>query len=175
MTTQLQKDIMKLKENYPYEDNLFKYKKIITEKEFTTKMKYFIDNYKENIIDLKIVDIKDYYNYKYILKVYDNGIMKGFSNKKLKYIKYNNENILELYNKREIEINRIQFKQKYDKIYKKKKIIVKDKYKQIIEFIVSMEEKETKSDNKTKIFYINIINKSSNNFNNFEKVINIIK
>ena len=172
--TQVLDDIFTLKQTYHYDNNLFKFKKTVSEEEFTVKMKYFIDNYKTNIKDLKIIDIKNYHDYKTVLKIYDNGKMEAYINKKLKYIKYKNNSMLELYNKRTIDINQINFKQKYDRIFKKKKIIIKDIYEHIIEFIVSMEEKDTKNDNKSKMFYINVINNSGNINNKMQILIDLL-
>ena len=94
--------------------------------------------------------------------------------KKLKYVKYDNV-MLELYNQRNIQVNHFNFKQNYDKIFKMKKIIIEDKYEHFIEFIVCMEEKDTKNDNKSKIFNINIITQSYNISNKLENIIELLK
>lgn len=173
--SQILDDIYQLKQNYHYDNNTFKIKKTVSEEDFTNKMKYFIDNYKKNIKNVKIVDTKNYHDYDYILKIYDNGEMKTNIIKKLKYKRYNNNLLLELYNKREVDMSHFIFKQNYDKIFKMKKIIIEDKYEHIIEFIVCMEEKDTKNDNKTKTFNINIITRSGNISNKLENVIELLK
>lgn len=174
MSSNIYKDILMLKERYHNSNNSFKIIKQISENDFEKKMKFFIDNYKENIKNIDIIDSKNYYDYNKILKIYDNGNMSSFIIKKLKYINYNNHK-LELFNKREISINNFNFKQNYDKITKMKKILFNDKYNNIIEFIVSMEESDNnKNDNKIKKFYINIITLSSNISNNIINIIDLL-
>lgn len=173
-TSQILDDIYQLKENYHNDNNTFKIKKTVTEEDFTLKMKFFIDNYKKNIKDVRIIDTKNYHDYNSILKIYDNGDMESSIIKKLKYVKYDNV-MLELYNQRNIQVNHFNFKQNYDKIFKMKKIIIEDKYEHFIEFIVCMEEKDTKNDNKSKIFNINIITQSDNISNKLENIIELLK
>lgn len=173
-TSQILDDIYQLKKNYHNDNNTFKIKKTVTEEDFTLKMKFFIDNYKKNIKDVRIIDTKNYHDYNSILKIYDNGDMESSIIKKLKYVKYDNV-MLELYNQRNIQVNHFNFKQNYDKIFKMKKIIIEDKYEHFIEFIVCMEEKDTKNDNKSKIFNINIITQSDNISNKLENIIELLK
>lgn len=171
MNSQILDDIYMLKERYNYNNNTFNIKKNITENEFSILMKSFIDNYKTNIKNVEIIDTKNYYDNNNILKIFDNGNMNSYSIKKLKYIKYNNKIRLDLYNKREKNVNNFNFKQNYDKIFKMKKILFTDNYNNLIEFIVSMEEKDSKND-KEKTFYINI--KFSNISNNLIKILNLL-
>lgn len=173
--SQILDDIYHLKQNYHYDNNTFKIKKTVSEEDFTIKIKYFIDNYKSNIKNVKIIDTKNYHDYNYVLKIKDNGEMETNIVKKLKYKRYDNNIMLELYNKRNVDINQFVFKQNYDKIFKMKKIVIEDKYEHFIEFIVCMEEKETKNDNKSKTFYINIITQSGNISNKIENVIDLLK
>lgn len=175
MNSQILDDIYSLKERYHYDNNLFKLKIVITEEEFPKKMKQFIDNYKKNIKNVDIIDTKNYHDFNNVLKIFDNGDMKATILKKLKYIKYDKNLLLELYNKRDLDINRFNFKQTYDRIFKMKKIIIEDKDDHRIEFIVSMEEKDTKNDNKSKTFYINVITSSGNMSNKFKDLIDLLK
>lgn len=173
MNSQILDDIYMLKERYQHDNNTFKIIKFINEDEFKTSMKYFIDNYKKNIKNVEIDDTKNYYDYNNILKIHDNGNMKSYTIKKLKYIKYNNMK-LELYNERDLNVNYFNFKQSYDKVIKMKKILFTDNFGHTIEFIVSMEEKDTKNDNKSKIFYINIITKSNNISNKLMEIMKLL-
>lgn len=173
-SSQILDDIYMLKERYHYDNNSFKITLNITEDEFKTKMKSFIDNYKVNIKNIQIIDTKDYFDNNNILKITDNGNMSSHTIKKLKYIKYDNKTRLELYNEREVNINYFNFKQHYDKVIKMKKILFEDNFGHFIEFIVSMEEKETKNENKPKLFYINVITQSSNISNKILNLTNLL-
>lgn len=173
MNSQILDDIYMLNNRYSHDNNTFKIKKVISEEEFSVIMKKFIDNYKTNIKNVEIIDTKNYHDYNNILKISDNGNMKSYTVKNLKFIRYDNKLRLDLYNERESFVNNFNFKQNYDKIFKMKKILFSDDNNNIIEFIVSMEEKDTKND-KDKSFFINIITKSSNINKNIIQILNLL-
>lgn len=174
MNSKVLDDIYELNERYHNNDNNFKIVKLISENEFKDNMKYFIDNYKKSIKNIEIIDTKNYYDNNNILKISDNGNMELFSIKKLKYIKYNNKIRLDLYNERKSTINNFVFKQHYDNVIKMKKILFHDIFGNLIEFIVSMKETDSKKDNKSKSFYINIIIDSNNISNNIIDIMNLL-
>lgn len=173
MDSQIITDIDNLKIRYPYDTNIYKVEKISSEDLFQNQIETFIKDYKDYIQNVKIVDCKCYYDDNKILEILDNGEMKCLNLKKLKYITYDNNIKLELYNERIININSFHYKQHYEKIYKMKKIIFNDINDNIIEFNVIVDDNDTRTIKK-KIFSINIIMLSSNNSNNISKIIKLL-
>lgn len=169
MQTQIIKDIEMLKKRYPYDSNLYKIEKNISEEDFKIKMQNFIKD-KKLIKKVDIIDAKYYYDNNKKLEILDNGEMKCYNIKKLKYIKYDKTLKLTLYNERENHINYFDFKQNYEKVYKMKKIVFYDNYNNIIEFNVIVDE----NDNKNKIFVINFITKSLNYNNNITNILKLL-
>jgi hypothetical protein len=158
-------DIEKLKKKYTYNTNVYKYVKEINEKEFIRIMKEILKLEKEKV---EITDGKYYHDKNNILEIYENGEMKCYYEKVLKYIKYNENEKLVLYNKKENHLNNFTFKKDYERIYKMKKIkVIVDKIE--IEFNYIM------TDNKVKIFIINVLLYNNNLLENYNKILNIIK
>lgn len=161
------KDINNLKEKYINDKNIYNFEYIVSEKDFHEKMKKIIEIIKKED-KIEINDVKKYYNRNHILEISNNGIMKCKSRKNFKYIKYNENEKLYLYNEKEISIDFFEFKQNYDNIYKMKIIkIYKDN--NIIEFIVNLDE------NKNKLFIINLLTYSNNRLDNYEYLLKVLK
>jgi len=169
METQIIRDIEMLKTRYSYDSNIYKIENIVSEKIFKEKMQEYIKD-KKTIKNIDIIDAKYYYDNNKKLEILDNGDMKCYDIKKLKYIRYNQTLKLQLYNERENYINNFDFKQNYETVYKMKKIIFTDINDNLFEFNVTVDE----NDNKNKIFIINIITKSSNNTNNIQNMLKLL-
>tara|TARA_B110000285_G_C15060844_1_gene582287 strand:+ start:871 stop:1365 length:495 start_codon:yes stop_codon:yes gene_type:complete len=153
-------DIQKLQSKYHNSQNQYKYREYVSEENFKKNMKIFL---KQEWDDVKIVDGKYYYDNDTILEIFEDGTMNSYYIKKFKYIKYDNNCKLTLYNEKRIPLDDFFFKQNYNKILIMKKIILtrkKDRY----EFNVSIDEKKNQN------FIINFIS-SSSDISNFSKVL----
>jgi len=164
MNNQIIKDILFLKERYTYHSNIYKIEFLINENNFKNILQNIINENKNHINDIKIIDAKYYHDKNFILEILDNGIMNCLNIKKLKYINYKNNVKLHLYSERKNYISNFSFKQNYEKIYKMKKIVFNID-NNLIEFNVVVDE----NDNKNKIFNINYIIYSFN-----KNIINIL-
>ena len=95
---------------------------------------------------------------------FESGIMNVYYLKKFKYIKYNDNEKLTLYNQKKIQVDDFHFKQNYRKILIMKKIILK-KNNNRYEFTVSIDEKKNQN------FIINFITLSKNNIREFSDIL----
>jgi hypothetical protein len=159
--THIIKDIEKLKLKYHNSNNEYKYRINVSEDNFKKYMQNFLKQEWDNI---EIIDAKYYFNEDTILEIFENGIMNAYYIKKFKYIKYNDNEKLTLYNKKHMDIENFHFKQNYRKILIMKKIILK-KNNNRYEFNVSIDEK------KNQTFIINFITLSNNNIKSFSDIL----
>jgi hypothetical protein len=160
--TQIIKDIENLKNNYHNPNNEYKYRIKLSEDSFKKHMENFLKQKKWDKVE--IIDAKYYFDEGAILEIFENGIMNAYYIKKFKYIKYNDNEKLTLYNKKQMDIDNFHFKQNYRKILIMKKIIFK-KNDNHYEFIVNIDEKKNQN------FIINFITLSKNNIKDFSDVL----
>ena len=159
--THIIKDIENLKSNYHNPKNQYKYRIKVDENSFKKHMENFLKQEWDNI---KIVDGKYYYENDTILEIFESGIMNVYYLKKFKYIKYNDNEKLTLYNQKKIQVDDFYFKQNYRKILIMKKIIFTKNNNQY-EFNVSIDEKKNQN------FIINFITLSNNNIKEFKDIL----
>jgi len=159
--THIIKDIENLKKDYHNPHNQYKYRIKVDEKSFKKHMENFLKQKWDNI---EIVDGKYYYENDTILEIFESGIMNVYYLKKFKYIKYNDNEKLTLYNQKKIQVEDFYFKQNYRKILIMKKIILK-KNNNRYEFTVSIDEKKNQN------FIINFITQSKNNIKEFSNIL----
>lgn len=159
--THIIKDIEKLKSTYHNPNNQYKYRIKVDENSFKKHMENFLKQEWDNI---EIVDGKYYYENETILEIFESGIMNVYYLKRFKYIKYNDNEKLTLYNQKKIQVDDFYFKQNYRKILIMKKIILK-KNNNRYEFTVSIDEKKNQN------FIINFITLSSNNIKEFSDIL----
>ena len=159
--THIIKDIENLKSNYHNPHNKYKYAIKVDENSFKKHMENFLKQEWDNI---EIIDGKYYYDNDTILEIFENGIMNVYYIKKFKYIKYNDNEKLTLYNEKKVHVEDFIFKQDYRKILIMKKIILR-KNNNYYEFNVCIDEK------KNQTFIINFITISKNNINDFSDIL----
>ena len=159
--THIIKDIEKLKSDYHNPNNQYKYRIKVDENSFKKHMENFLKQEWDNI---EIVDGKYYYENDTILEIFESGVMNVYYLKRFKYIKYNDNEKLTLYNQKKIQVDDFYFKQNYRKILIMKKIILKKNNNQY-EFTVSIDEKKNQN------FIINFITFSSNNIKEFSDIL----
>jgi len=152
--THIIKDIEKLKLTYHNPNNQYKYRIKVSEDDFKKYMESFLKE--ESWDDIEIIDGKYYYENDTILEIFEDGMMNAYYIKKFKYINYNENQKLTLYNQKKIQVDDFHFKQNYRKILIMKKIILK-KNNNRYEFNVNIDEKKKQS------FIINCITISKNN------------
>jgi len=159
--THIIKDIENLKNKYHNPHNQYKYRIKVSEDDFQKYMENFL---KEEWDNIEIVDGKYYYENDTILEIFESGVMNVYYLKKFKYIKYNDNEKLTLYNQKKIQVDDFHFKQNYRKILIMKKIILKKNNNQY-EFTVSIDEKKNQN------FIINFITFSKNNIKEFSDIL----
>lgn len=152
--THIIKDIEKLKLTYHNPNNQYKYRIKVSEDDFKKYMESFLKE--ESWDDIEIIDGKYYYENDTILEIFEDGMMNAYYIKKFKYINYNENQKLTLYNQKKIQVDDFHFKQDYKKILIMKKIILK-KNNNRYEFTVNIDEKKNQN------FIINCITISKNN------------
>lgn len=152
--THIIKDIEKLKLTYHNPNNQYKYRIKVSEDDFKKYMESFLKE--ESWDDIEIIDGKYYYENDTILEIFEDGMMNAYYIKKFKYINYNENQKLTLYNQKKIQVDDFHFKQNYRKILIMKKIILK-KNNNRYEFTVNIDEKKNQN------FIINCITISKNN------------
>ena len=160
--THIIKDIENLKMKYHNPHNQYKYRIKVSEDDFKKYMESFLKE--ENWDNIEIIDGKYYYEKDTILEIFENGIMNAYYIKKFKYINYNENQKLTLYNQKKIQVDDFHFKQDYRKILIMKKIILK-KNNNRYEFNVSIDEKKNQN------FIINCITISRNNIKDFNDIL----
>ena len=162
MTHHIIKDIVNLKSTYHNPQNEYKYRIKVSEDDFKKYMESFLKH--ESWDNIEIIDGKYYYDNDTILEIFEDGIMNVYYIKKFKYINYNENQKLTLYNQKKIQVDDFHFKQDYRKILIMKKIILK-KNNNRYEFNVSIDEKKNQN------FIINCITISRNNIGDFNDIL----
>lgn len=160
--THIIKDIENLKMKYHNPHNQYKYRIKVSEDNFKKYMESFLKE--ENWDNIEIIDGKYYYENDTILEIFEDGMMNAYYIKKFKYINYNENQKLTLYNQKKIQVDDFHFKQNYRKILIMKKIILK-KNNNRYEFNVSIDEKKNQN------FIINCITISKNNIKHFNDIL----
>ncbi len=160
--THIIKDIVNSKSTYHCPHNQYKYRIKVSEDNFKKYMESFLKE--ESWDDIEIIDGKYYYENDTILEIFEDGIMNAYYIKKFKYINYNENQKLTLYNQKKIQVDDFHFKQNYRKILIMKKIILK-KNNNRYEFNVSIDEKKNQN------FIINCITISRNNIKDFNDIL----
>jgi len=156
------KDIENLKMKYHNPHNQYKYRIKVSEDNFKKYMESFLKEEKWD--NIEIIDGKYYYENDTILEIFEDGMMNAYYIKKFKYINYNENQKLTLYNQKKIQVDDFHFKQNYRKILIMKKIILK-KNNNRYEFNVSIDEKKNQN------FIINCITISQNNIKHFNDIL----
>ncbi|SVA26954.1 uncharacterized protein METZ01_LOCUS79808 [marine metagenome] len=160
--THIIKDIENLKMKYHNPHNQYKYRIKVSEDDFKKYMESFLKQEKWD--NIEIIDGKYYYENDTILEIFEDGMMNAYYIKKFKYINYNENQKLTLYNQKKIQVDDFHFKQDYRKILIMKKIILK-KNNNRYEFNVSIDEKKNQN------FIINCITISRNNIKDFNDIL----
>ena len=160
--THIIKDIVNLKSTYHNPHNQYKYRIKVSEDNFKKYMESFLKE--ENWDNIEIIDGKYYYENDTILEIFEDGMMNAYYIKKFKYINYNENQKLTLYNQKKIQVDDFHFKQNYRKILIMKKIIL-EKNNNRYEFVVSIDEKKNQN------FIINCITISQNNIKHFNDIL----
>jgi hypothetical protein len=160
--THIIKDIVNLKSTYHNPHNQYKYRIKVSEDDFKKYMESFLKE--ENWDNIEIIDGKYYYENDTILEIFEDGMMNAYYIKKFKYINYNENQKLTLYNQKKIQVDDFHFKQDYRKILIMKKIIL-EKNNNRYEFTVNIDEKKNQN------FIINCITISKNNIKHFNDIL----
>ena len=160
--THIIKDIENLKMKYHNLHNQYKYRIKVSEDDFKKYMESFLKEEKWD--NIEIIDGKYYYENDTILEIFEDGMMNAYYIKKFKYINYNENQKLTLYNQKKIQVDDFHFKQNYRKILIMKKIVLK-KNNNRYEFNVSIDEKKNQN------FIINCITISKNNIKDFNDIL----
>lgn len=160
--THIIKDIENLKMKYHNLHNQYKYRIKVSEDDFKKYMESFLKEEKWD--NIEIIDGKYYYENDTILEIFEDGMMNAYYIKKFKYINYNENQKLTLYNQKKIQVDDFHFKQNYRKILIMKKIVLK-KNNNRYEFTVNIDEKKNQN------FIINCITISKNNIKDFNDIL----
>ena len=151
MNQQIIQEISSLKRNYQNNLNTYEIQYLeITEEHFMKQMKKVIN---EKWDDIKITDNKEYINRGMLMNINQSGDIHCESIKMLKYKFIGNVRI-NLFNKRKINSDNFSGSNKYEQVYKQKKIVFS---KNTFELVMNI-----KTDNdKNTTYEMNIVFKSS--------------